>query len=305
MVEAPGDATAVLRRPAAPAARAAWMDVDWSAHRRRWLIDGRWVGGVELGSGPPLLFVHGLSGCWQNWLEQLPTFAATHRVIAVDLPGFGESEPPRGEISMAGYAAVLDRLCDALGITEPIAVVGNSMGGFVAAELALAAPERVARLVLVSAAGISSDRAPRARVMTAARALGLATRWAASRHEPFARRRRLRRLALSFIVRHPERLSAPLAFELMRGSGRPTFLPALEAVLATPLRARLPAIACPTLVVWGAHDRVIPVRDAHRFAALIPDARAVVLPDTGHLPMAEQPDRFNGLLARFLAQEQA
>lgn len=280
--------------------RSAWMGVDWPAHTRTLTVDGRRANVVELGEGPPMLFVHGLSGCWQNWLEQLPAFAASRRVIAVDLPGFGESELPERDPSIPGYAVFLDRLCDRLGVAEPAVVVGNSMGGFVAAELAIAVPERVERLVLVSAAGISSDRVQRRPVLTTARAIALVTAWGASRHEAFARRAGLRQAVLSFVVRHPERLPAPLAFELMRGSGRPGFLPALDALLGYPLRDRLPQIACPTLIVWGEDDRVIPVNDAGRFERLIPGARKVVLPDTGHVAMLERPVVFNGLLQAFL-----
>jgi pimeloyl-ACP methyl ester carboxylesterase len=280
-----------------------WRAVDWREHQRWVRVDGRWANVIALGDGPPLLFVHGLSGCWQNWLEQLPVFAAAgHRVIAVDLPGFGASELPAREISIAGYAAFLDALLDALGVSEPAVVVGNSMGGFVAAELALALPWRVRRLVLVAAAGISSDRAKRAPLLTGARGLAIVTAWAASRHEALARRPRLRRLALRFVVRHPERLSAPLAYELMEGSGRAGFLPALEALLSYPLRDRLGAIACPTLIVWGDRDRIVPVGDAHRFERLIPGARKVILPDTGHVTMLERPLIFNGLLTGFLAE---
>lgn len=280
--------------------RPAWMDIDWREHARWLRVDGRWANVVELGTGPPLLFVHGLSGCWQNWLEQLPAFAATHRVIAVDLPGFGVSELPERQISIPGYARFLDGLCDLLGVSEPAVVVGNSMGGFVAAELAIAVPERVSRLVLVSAAGISSDRVKRDPVLTVARGIAIGAVWAATRHETFARRAGLRRIALSYVARHPERLSAPLAFEVMRGSGRAGFLPALDALLGYPLRERLGEIACPTLIVWGEDDRVIPVKDASRFERLIPDARKVLLPDTGHVAMLERPVVFNGLLRGFL-----
>ena len=86
-------------RPATtvPAGRSPWLDVDWREHQRWVTIDGRRVNVVELGSGPPVVFIHGLSGSWQNWLEQLPVFAREHRVIAFDLPGFGESEMPARE----------------------------------------------------------------------------------------------------------------------------------------------------------------------------------------------------------------
>lgn len=281
--------------------RSAWLDIDWMAHQRWVRVDGTPANVIELGDGPPLLFVHGLSGCWQNWLENMPAFARTHRVIAVDLPGFGASPMPREAISIPGYARFLDGVCDALSI-DAAAVVGNSMGGFVAAELAIASPQRVERLMLVSAAGISAEHLQRDRIMAGGRVVaGVATR-AAARHEWFARRPGLRKLALSFVVRHADRLSAATAHELMSGSGRAGFLPALEAIMAHPISRRLPQIACPTFVVWGEDDRVIPARDAKRFGELIPDVRVEVWPDTGHVPMIERPARFNARLEAFLAE---
>ncbi len=112
------------------------MDVDWSEHQRWVSVEGQWINVVEIGSGPPLLLIHGLS-CWQSWLENICFFARDHRVIAVDLPGFGASPAPAQEISITGYARTLDALCNLLGV-ECAAVVGNSMGGFIGAELAIA-----------------------------------------------------------------------------------------------------------------------------------------------------------------------
>jgi pimeloyl-ACP methyl ester carboxylesterase len=278
------------------------MDIDWPAHQRWVELDGRRANVIELGEGPPLLFVHGLSGCWQNWLENIPRFARTHRVIAVDLPGFGASEVPREEISISGYARFLEQLCDALSI-DAAAVVGNSMGGHIAAELAIASPQRVERLMLVSAAGISAELVQRDAVLTGGRVLAAIMTRAAARNAALARRPGTRRIALSFVMRHPDRLSAPLAHELMQGAGKPGFLPALEAVLTHRISERLPQIACPTFVVWGADDHVIPVRDAKRFGELIPDVRVEVLPDTGHVAMLERPERFNELLEGFLAEQ--
>jgi alpha/beta hydrolase family protein len=89
-----------------PAGRSAWMDVDWREHQRFVRMDGRALNVIELGEGEPaMVFVHGLSGSWQNWLENLPHFAARHRVLAFDLPGFGASEMPREKISMSWASA--------------------------------------------------------------------------------------------------------------------------------------------------------------------------------------------------------
>jgi pimeloyl-ACP methyl ester carboxylesterase len=303
------DATRVPGGEAAaygPVGRSQWLEIDWRAHQRWVRADGQWVNTVELGQGPPLVFVHGLSGSWPNWLEQLPVFANERRVVALDLPGFGHSPMPDGEISISGYGRLLDRLFDALGIGAA-AVVGNSMGGFVAAELAIAFPQRVERLVLVSAAGISTHRDARTlraipALERAERALAMAGASFASRSDTVARRSRLRDATLNLVVRHPNRLPAPLAAEQLRGAGKPGFMQALQATIHYDLRHRFPEIACPTLIVWGDNDRVISVRDADAFAGLIPGSRKVVFEDTGHLPMLERPAAFNALLRDFLGE---
>lgn len=292
--------------PYGPQGRSAWMDVDWREHQRWVLVDGTPVNTITLGDGSPLVFVHGLSGSWQNWLEQLPAFAADHRVVAMDLPGFGHSPMPREPISIAGYARLLDGLLGELGLATG-AVVGNSMGGFVAAELAIAFPERVSSLVLVSAAGISTHADPRTgRALPALRRVDRVTAMMAAslaaRSDAATRRPRLRRGLLSLVARHPAQLPAALAAEQLRGAGKPGFLPALEALHGYEIRRRLPRIACPTLIVWGENDMLIGARDAAVFEELIPDSRLVVFADTGHVAMLERPDAFNALLADFLAR---
>ena len=84
-----------------PVGRSEWMDIDWREHLRWVRVDGRSVNVVDIGSGPVIVFLHGLAGCWQNWLENIPEFARDHRVIALDLPGFGASPMPDESISMA------------------------------------------------------------------------------------------------------------------------------------------------------------------------------------------------------------
>ena len=111
-----------------------WLGIDWREHLRTTDVGGTQINYVELGDGPdPLLFVHGLSGSWQNWLEQVPHFADSRRVLALDLPGFGDSPMPSWEITIEAYGDLLHDFCDVTGV-ESCAVVGNSMGGFIAAE---------------------------------------------------------------------------------------------------------------------------------------------------------------------------
>jgi pimeloyl-ACP methyl ester carboxylesterase len=289
-----------------PSGRSAWMDVDWREHQRWVTIDGRRVNVIELGSGPTVVFIHGLSGSWQNWLEQLPVFARDHRVIAFDLPGFGASEMPREKITISGYGRFVDALLDELGVGSA-AVVGNSMGGFIGIELAIRFPERVERLVLVSAAGLSIQYLRNERALAVLGALGnrLAaySGWVASRSDALARRPVARRAIFGIVAHRPDRLPGPLVAEQVRGSGKPGFIPALDALTDYPIRDRLGEIACPTLIVWGAEDKLVPARDADEFARLIPNSRKVVWPETGHVAMLERPEAFNALVQAFLAEE--
>jgi pimeloyl-ACP methyl ester carboxylesterase len=296
--EAPGDYGPVGRSP--------WLDLDWREHQRWVTVAGRQVNVIELGSGPPIVFIHGLSGSWQNWLEQLPVFAREHHVITFDLPGFGASEMPAQKITISGYGRFVDALLDELEVGSA-AIVGNSMGGFIGMELAIRFPERAERLVLVSAAGLSIEYLRNERALavlgTLENRLAAYSGWLASRSDALARRPGARRLIFGIVAHRPDRLPGPLVAEQVRGSGKPGFLPALDALTDYPIRDRLGEIACPTLIVWGSEDKLVPARDADEFARLIPNSRKVVWPETGHVAMLERPAAFNALLEAFLAEE--
>jgi pimeloyl-ACP methyl ester carboxylesterase len=283
-----------------------WMEIDWPSLSREVEIDGANVHVVDTGGdGPPLLFIHGLGGVWQNWLLNISAFMKTHRCVAFDLPGFGQSEMPRGELSIPGFAHTADKLCDGLGIDCPV-VIGNSMGGFVGAELAVSFPTRVDKLVLVSAAGLSTEYVAREPVLAVARAWAALITRAGAQSGAVLRRPRSRRVALQAVVRYPERLSVPLATELARGAGSPGFNESFRALLTYSFRDKLERIKIPVLIVWGRNDMLVPVADAEMFEHLIGEnARSVIFDDTGHLAMLERPERFNELVAGFLAGERA
>ena len=282
-----------------------WRETDWSRELKRAEIDGIPVNYVDVGSGDedPVVLVHGLGGQWQNWLENIPRLALDRRVVAMDLPGFGLTpEPEDEEISIPGYGRYVNALCDKLGLGE-IDLVGNSMGGYVAAEVAIQFPERVSRLVLVSAAGISSAETLQAPILTFGRiATAIATN-SAARYRKLAARPLTRHASLALVARHPRLLKADLAYEgFFKGAGKPGFDDALRASLDYDFRDRLPEVKVPTLIVWGERDSIIPVRDADEFERLIEDSRKIVMKDTGHIPMAERPQTFNDLLVEFLAE---
>ena len=294
------------QEPYGAVGRSEWMDIEWQEHLRWVRIEDRWMNMVDLGDGPPLIFIHGLSGCWQNWLEQIPHFARDHRVIAVDLPGFGQSEMPAEDISISGYADTIDALMAKLDI-DAARIVGNSMGGFIGAELAIQHLARVERLVLVAAAGLSIES------IRTERKTGLRHRaenvvffslgHLASRSHQVALRARLRGALLLVVAAHPTKLPGPLAAQQVLGSGKPGFSDALDAMCRYPLRDRLEKISCPTLILWGDKDRLVPLKDAAIFEKLIPDSRKIIYEDTGHVSMMERPARFNDDVRAFLQKE--
>jgi len=283
-----------------------WRETDWSKELKQVDVDGVPMNYVDVGSGSeePVVLVHGLGGQWQNWLENIPRLAQDRRVIAMDLPGFGLTPEPDDDegISITRYGRYVNALCDKLGL-DRIELVGNSMGGFIAAEVAIQFPERVSRLALVSAAGITSADVLQAPILTIGRvATALATN-SAARHRLLAARPITRHMSLALVARHPRLLKADLAYEgFFKGAGKPGFDDALRASLEYDFRDRLPDVKVPTLIVWGEKDSIIPVRDADEFERLIDDSRKVVMEDTGHIPMAERPQAFNDVLVEFLAE---
>lgn len=304
-----------LPRPVAPpdvygpSGRSAWLDIDWREHQKWVTIGGRRVNVIEMGPAfsdeNPVVFIHGLSGCWQNFLENIPEVARGRRVVALDLPGFGHSEMPAEKISMPGYARTVEALLDELEI-EAACLVGNSMGGFIGAEVAIQFPARVERLVLISAAGITfwppRSETVLAGMRRAENRVAMYAGWLASKSDTLARRARMRRVLMSVAVAHADRLPAPLIAEQVRGAGKPGFVDALDGMTDYPLPDRLGEIACPTLIFWGTKDHLVTVRDAYEFERLIPDSRALVWEDTGHMAMLERPTAFHAELEPFLAE---
>ncbi len=284
-----------------------WRTVDWVGHQQRIQVAGSEVNYVDIGSGEdhPIVFIHGLGGQWQNWLENIPRFAQDRRVVVPDLPGFGRSPMPPEKITIDYYGRVVAELCDALGL-GPAVIVGNSMGGYIASQVAIERPDLVERLMLVSAAGVSQMDAAKGPVMAVTKAVGLFTAMTVAQLPAVARRPRARHWALLLVARYPGKLASDFAFEgLMKGTGKPGFVDAMRACLEYDLRDRLPSIGCPTLVVWGEKDMTIPVQDADRFTELITGSRKLIMEDTGHVSMAERPVTFNGHLQDFLSYEVA
>jgi pimeloyl-ACP methyl ester carboxylesterase len=280
-----------------------WREIDWAALVRTTAVDGHEMTYVDLGEGdgPAIVFVHGLGGNWQNWLENLPRAAQERRAIAMDLPGFGVSPMPVEELSIRFYARLIDGLLEQLGVDSAV-LVGNSMGGFIVAESAINHPERVDRIVLAAAAGISSTSRSRHPTLTMFRISGVISSAALARRHHVIARPRLRHVILSSVMRHPSWMRPDILHEIMPGSNAPGFMSALDALLDYDFTNSLPEVQAPALLIWGREDMIVPVADADEYERLLPDARKVVFDETGHVPMLERPGAFNDCLMEFVAE---
>jgi pimeloyl-ACP methyl ester carboxylesterase len=278
-----------------------WLKVDWRPHVRQVELPGATVNYAEIGEGEPIVFVHGISGSWQNWLENLPHFGHGRRAVALDLPGFGGSPMPSWTIDMHAYGQLLNDFCEKLGL-EGATLVGNSMGGLVVAEAVLSVPQRFERLVLVSAAGLINTWLPHERGTATSHAWGTFGPHVGAAARFVVSRRRARWLMFRFFIRHPGRLRKELLWEQM-ASGLPAagFADALDAAIEYDARHRLEEIEVPTLIVWGTDDWVIPSAAALSYNRRIPHSRLEIFERTGHVPQLERPARFNRILDDFLS----
>jgi pimeloyl-ACP methyl ester carboxylesterase len=283
-----------------------WLQIDWRQHLHQVDLPGAdGVNYAEIGEGEPIVFVHGIAGCWRNWLENLPYFGRSYRAIALDLPGFGDSPMPSWEITMANYGRLIHDFCERLGIDSTAALVGNSMGGFISTEAVIEEPERFERLVLISAAGISFAEWEGRSLDAAARIFKAAIPMMSGERRSYWTRPRGRMLAFGRIFRNPNRLRPELLAEQVRpGLQAPGFSDALASIWGYDTRARLQEIEIPTMVVWGLNDQIVPVEAALGYHRLIPESRLEIFERTGHLPMLERPARFNPLLEGFIESSQ-
>lgn len=244
--------------------------------------------GATVDGLPPLLLVHGFGGGAWNFSELAPLLPGRALLIP-DLPGHGGSPPLPDASSLAGFADALAALCSYEGHGQ-VDVLGHSLGGTIGLRLAVRRPALVRRLVLAAAAGLSSSgRGSEAFI----RAVGLIQpgRLAALRTEQVAGSPRLRRLVFSrFTVSDARALSA----RSVRGFLAPTLdhsdaLGAGLALVAEELRGDLGRVHCPTLLLWGARDRQVPLADGFELARLL-GAPLRTIADCGHLLIGERPD---------------
>jgi len=261
---------------------------------------------TDVGSGPPILFVHGLMSSRSTWADQWDRLAADHRVLAPDLFGHGESAKPLGDYSLGAHAASLRDLLDALGLTS-VCVVGHSLGGGIAMQLAYLFPERVERLVLVSSGGLGRELNPLLRAATLPGSEFvlplLASGWL---HDVGDSALRVwSRAGLPSVSPSSTQAWQALA-TLSDGDTRRAFLATSRSVIdpggqTVSARNRLSGLSSrDVLLIWGARDRMIPSSHIEAARAELPRSQVEILSRSGHFPHLDEPDRFAAVLAEFV-----
>jgi pimeloyl-ACP methyl ester carboxylesterase len=254
------------------------------------------VGGLSIrysdaGSGEPALLIHGLGGSIESWRNNAGELAKGLRVIVVDLPGFGLSDKPKMSYTIKFYRDFVARFLKTLKL-EQVSIVGMSLGGHIAAEVAISHLDLVKRLVMISPSGAlpRSFKGTQA-LMRYARVIN-------------AQSVQQVKQALSAVDNKPVDDSyAQIVYQKMLMPGaREAFLSALLGSGKAPrLNSRLHKIKAPTLVLWGKEDIMIPVRFAEPFVKM-KNCRIVMLESCGHRPHVDRPVLFNKLVSDFLAE---
>jgi pimeloyl-ACP methyl ester carboxylesterase len=250
--------------------------------------------GVEHTEGVPVLLVHGFASNHETWVTLEPALRAHRRTISVDLPGFGASERLEGDYSPAAIAQDLAAVLDHAGV-ERADIVAHSWGSSVTLAFALAFPQRVRRLVLIGA-WIYDEQIPP--FFRWARAPGIGEMLFTG----FYRERPEDRFPMAF--EDPSIVSQELVEAVERSLERPgtarAALAAARGQCFLQQESRYRTVRQPTLLVWGASDRVARLRFGERLATDLPNARLEVIPRVGHFPMLENPSRTRTLVTEFL-----
>ncbi len=268
-------------------------------------VDGISTGYLTAGEGgPPLVLLHGVGTSAGEWAWVLPALARDNLVYAVDLPGYdGSSDPP--DYSPAFTARFVASFLDAVGVERDVVLVGSSFGGLAALHLALSEPERVRALVLANSAGLDRAVSPFLANLALPRGSEPMASW--HRTPPGAAQRAFVRASLLFA--RPWHIPLRWLAGQYRLSRLASFPRTELAALRTAINPagqrevfvdRLPDLRMPTLVVWGTEDRVFPFWQAKGAAARLPNGSLQLIPNCGHLPHVEKPDRFASILGEFL-----
>jgi pimeloyl-ACP methyl ester carboxylesterase len=260
----------------------------------------------RMGSGPPLLLIHGVGVSSSTWLPVMPGLAEHFTVIAPDLLGHGLSDKPRADYGIGAYACGMRDLLSVLEIERPT-VIGHSFGGGVAMQFAYQFPERCARLLLVSSGGVGHQVHPVLRLLATAQGpalLRLAT--TAPARDAARRLRPLLRLTGGWDATADLRHMFDRLESLSTPGARRAFIRTLRAVVdgrgqvVTMLDRCYLADGMPTLLLWGGRDTIVPISHGARASLAMPGSRLEFFAEAGHFPHEDSPERFVELVRSFV-----
>jgi pimeloyl-ACP methyl ester carboxylesterase len=251
------------------------------------------------GQGEPLVLVMGLGANTHGWDMQIPAFSREFQVVAFDNRGSGRSDKPASRYSIRLFANDTTGLMDALGIASAH-IYGQSMGGLIAQELALSYPQRVRTLVLgsTSCGGPQAVAALPEHLALMATLPTLSPREAAERGLPLL-------YSNEFIARKRQELIARALAEAELRPPPDAFGRQVQAAVRHRAYDRLPQILCPTLVISGSDDKVMPAENSRILAERIPSAELVILPKAGHGYLVECAEESNAIVLDFLRRHRS
>ena len=255
------------------------------------LVFGQKIHYVEAGTGPTVILLHGLGGSTQVWQFNIAALAEKYHVIVPDQIGFGKSDKPLVNYRIRTYVDFLDQFCKQLKI-ERATLVGNSMGGWIAAMFTAAFPDRIDKLVLVDAAGYAPPKDLEMRTLFA---LNPTTREGMKllTSKVFYNKAFLTDAAIDQAI----------AARLAAGDGY-TINSITESIIRGEdfLDDIVKSIKRPTLLVWGRQDGLVPLTEGERFNKDIAGSKLIVIDQCGHVPNVEKPAEFNAAVLKFLTE---
>jgi pimeloyl-ACP methyl ester carboxylesterase len=270
------------------------------------LVNGIKIHFVEAGEGRPLLFLHGLGGSWEDWAANLQSFGPSHRAMAIDFPGFGDSDKPDVDYSIEWLTGIVEKFLEERKL-ERVTLVGHSMGALVALRLAARGNSRVQRLIVADAVGIG-DKAEFLSYVLTKKIMGPDSRWESVEG---VMRDQFRAMIEIFIKVQKPKTSKEFFQSIPKSpvTGNPLLpmTPAVQlsaSIIDFDIRPKLASILQPTLILWGEKDPIAPLRDAEYLKSKLSQATLTILEGCGHSPMREQPARFDREVGKFLQAEE-
>lgn len=255
-------------------------------------IRGHKIWYQDIGSGPPVVLLHGLGASALSWLLTLPALSTNHRVIALDQIGHGRSDKPLIEYRISEFVDYLEAFLSELGLTE-IDIAGNSLGGWIAARLAVRRPDLVRRLALVCSAGLRPSQELRARLEQ----VKFAPR-------TIADTRSILSMCFHNKTRHANQVNVIISYLMRQLEANHTTVERVLSAVYDPdewMDEQMDRVRARTLVLWGRQDELMPVEFAERYAAGIPNARLEIFEECGHVPQIERARDFNRVITEFFS----